>query len=99
MAVQDLGTLADYVLNGDNYQRVAPDGSTLVIRGQRGLPPLSPTSNKDEYFHITPSCPSGECALVVHDAFTGFYSIQVIASFDATIESCLCALVGSFESP
>lgn len=31
MAIQDIGSLSDYMLNGDNYERVQSDGSTLVI--------------------------------------------------------------------
>jgi hypothetical protein len=96
MSVQDLGSLADYVLNGDNYERVQPDGSVLIIPGQHGRPPLSPAANTNEYFHIS-DCPTGNCALVLHDAFTGFYSIQRIATFDPITETCACALLASFE--
>jgi hypothetical protein len=99
LSAQDLGTLADYVLNGDNYQRVLPDGSTLVIPGQQGRPPLSPTSVKDTYRPLNGDCASGTCALIVHDVFTGFYYIEGIATFDPQIETCICALAGSFESP
>ncbi len=99
MAVQDLGNLADYIVNGDNYERVQPDGSTLVIPGQRGRPPLSPTSTKDTYRPLTGDCASGTCALIVHDVFTGLYYIEGIASFDPQVETCLCALANSFESP
>lgn len=99
MSAQDVGNLADYILNGDNYQRVLPDGSTLIIPGQRGRPPMAPVSDKDTYRPLIGDCPTGSCALFVHDIFTGFYYIERIATFDAQIESCLCALAGSFESP
>lgn len=97
MSAQDFGNLADYILNGDNYQRVDSTGTTLVIPGKYGKTPLIATSTKDTYRPIIPDCPSGECVLFGHDIFTGQYVLLKIADFDPQIETCICALAGVFE--
>lgn len=109
MAAQNLGTLADYLVNGDNYERVLPDGNVLVIPGNqvgtKGFPPLAPQGDQvDAYREPTADCLSssigGTCAAWVHDATTGFYHIGPIADFNtAAGESCICALAAEIENP
>src|SRR6266568_4294131 len=99
MSAQDLGTLADYVVNGDNYEKVQPDGSTLVIPGQYGRPPLAPAPLVDHYTQIVQDCPSGQCAVWVHDRTTGFYHIGPITQFNTELDTCVCALVSQFPGP
>ena len=105
MAAQDLGNLADYLVNGDNYERVQPDGSTLVIPGRPNPSPsplLSPTSDcnaPDCYYPIIGDCTpdpgfTGACALYVHDRVTGWYYMARAADFQADQISCACALAG-----
>lgn len=96
---QDLGNLSDYIVNGDNYTKVEPDGSTLTIPGQRGKPPIAPQGNKDTYREVGGDCSGGQCALFAHDSVTNFYYILAIATFDPLIDTCECALAGSFEGP
>lgn len=96
---QDLGDLSDYIVNGDNYTKVEPDGSTLTIPGQRGKPPIAPQGTKDTYREVGGDCSGGACALFAHDSVTNFYYILAIATFDPQTESCECALAGSFEGP
>lgn len=98
MSAQDLGDIADYMLNGDNWTRI---NSTQVIPGQYGHPPLVPDVARDTYRPIgsdTGTCDQGNCALFAHDAYTGAYVILKVASYDQTEEDCLCALAGEFLS-
>lgn len=101
MAAQDYGDLSDYLVNGDNYTRVDPSGSVLVIAGQYGEPPLVPDVARDTYRPIggdSATCSVGNCALFAHDSYTGAFVILEIAGFDQTEENCLCALAGEFLS-
>ncbi len=104
MSAQDLGTLSDYILNGDNYTRVDPaTGNTLIIPGQQnstGKPLLAPNSEcnaPDCYYPIVPSCAppegfSGRCDLVVHDRITGWYHISAFSDFQSIDVTCECSL-------
>lgn len=103
MSAQDYGDIADYMLNGDNWTQVTPNG-TLVIPGQYGKPPLVPDISRDTYRPIgsdTATCDVGNCALFAHYCTTTVptvcgYLILKVASFDVTEENCLCALAGEF---
>ncbi len=114
MSAQDLGTLSDYILNGDNYTRVDPaTGNTLVIPGQQnstGKPLLAPNSEcnaPDCYYPVVPSCTpdfgfSGRCDLVVHDRITGWYHIAAFSDFQTIDVTCECSLAGAvtgFQPP
>lgn len=98
MSAQDYGDLSDYVVNGDNYTRVAQTGDTLVIPGGAGERPIVANVTRDTYWPINNDCPVGNCALFAHDIFTGQYAILKIAGFDGAEEDCLCALASQFLS-
>jgi len=92
VSAQDYGDLSDYLVNGDNYQRV---DNTLVIPGQWGQKPLVPYDNPDTYRPIGSdfqTCSFGNCALFAHDFFTKLYVILKIAGFDGVEQDCLCNL-------
>src|SRR5882724_7659166 len=104
MSATDLGNIADYAVNGDNYTRVAPDGSTLVIPGKPGYGPLAPTSDITPlvpyaYKEIEPNCPGTHCEVWVHDKITGFYHIGPIADYQPQLISCVCAIVQGYPNP
>jgi hypothetical protein len=96
MSAQDYGDLQDYIVNGDNFTKLQPDGSTLVIQGKYGKPPLIAIDVLDTYRPIQQDCTVGNCALIGHDIFTGQYVLLKIAAFDGATEDCLCALAGVF---
>ncbi len=107
MAAQDLGNLADYLVNGDNYERVDPaTGNVLVIPGNQigtqPVPPSAPQGDQIGAYRI-PSLDCSQlvsdlgasCAVWVHDATTGFYHIGPIADYNPSAgEDCICALAG-----
>src|SRR5260370_40092156 len=97
MAAQDYGDLSDYQVNGDNYTKLQPDGSTLVIPSVYGHQPIAPQATKDTYRDLA-QCSGNIAALIAHDATTGFYYILETATFDPNAyEGCsaaLCALAG-----
>jgi hypothetical protein len=96
MAAQDYGNIDDYLVNGDNYQRVMPDGNVLVIAGQYGQPPLVAVDTRDTYRPISQDCTQGNCGLFAHDVFSGLFALLDVAAFDGTEEDCLCALASMF---
>jgi hypothetical protein len=112
MAAQDLGNLADYLVNGDNYERIDPaSGNTLVIPGnQIGTQPVPPSAPQGDTINAY-RIPSGDCSQLVsdlgascaawvHDATTGFYHIGPIADYNPSAgEDCICALAGMLPSP
>lgn len=84
--IEDLGNLADYVLNGDNYERVDESGNTLVIptvyQGNIIVPPAVcgndqncvPIGGDFTWNLIDPSCDFDHSPIcIAHDATTGFY--------------------------
>jgi len=103
MPAQNLGTLTDYILNGDNYTQITPSGQTLVIPGRPNpsiSPLLAPNSDcvppTDCYYPIIPSCNPppgfvGDCALIVHDRITGWYNLAGLTDFNPP-DDCYCAL-------
>ncbi len=106
MSIEDLGSLQDYILNGDNYQRVLPDGSTLVIPGNliNGQPhrPVAPSREAQDSYYIAgdpcqPISLAAGCAVWSHDATTGYWHVGPIAQYNPEVTTCLCALVGDFE--
>jgi hypothetical protein len=104
MGAQDLGTLSDYLVNGDNYERIDPaTGNVLVIPGNQyggqPNPPLAPQGDQTNAFRIpapdctnAPSSLGARCAVWVHDATTGFYHIGPIADYNPQEVDCICAL-------
>jgi hypothetical protein len=99
MAAQDLGSLDDYLVNGDNYSRVQPDGSTLVIPSIKPQGPLAPAEGNVRDTYVKPAqgdcglAADGlfQCALWVHDAITGLWHFSR-AEWGFPGQSCLCAL-------
>lgn len=86
MSLSDLGSLQDYVLNGDNYEKVNPDGSTLVIpTNHQGtiVVPLAlcgndqacvPDSPLNTWNVLDPSCAFDDTLYCIgHDRTTDFY--------------------------
>src|SRR5580704_3226784 len=93
MALQDLGSLADYLKNGDNWEKVQPDGSTLVIPSvyQQGL--IIPAFPKDTYY-VAGQCPGADqCAVVVHDSETNLYAVVKTCDVDPTLVDCAAECV------
>jgi hypothetical protein len=98
VSIDDVGNLADYELNGDNYEQVSPDGTTLVIptnyQNQIVVPSaLCATDSLDpncvpgpsNYWNaLDPSCVDDTVYCIAHDATTkGFYiALNCQYSFD-----------------
>ena len=104
MSAQDYGTAADYMVNGDNYEKIEPDGSVKVIPGVYGKGPLSPTTDitptvPNAFKQINPQCPGGHCEVWIHDRATGFYHIGPSADYNPAEIDCVCALVAGVSNP
>jgi hypothetical protein len=94
MAIQDLGSLADYIVNGDDWTRV-DDGSILTIpsaatlaNGQPvtgPLVPLGPTLKA--WLWSEGECPGGTCDILFHDANTGWWFLQAGVACDGIIDA------------
>jgi hypothetical protein len=93
MAVEYLGNLQDYLVNGDNYTRIEPDtGNVLTIPGGQ-LPGLGPVAavgglGNDIYQKIQPCCGFG-IAVIAHDTTTDQFKVVELSSpltFDPTLD-------------
>jgi hypothetical protein len=89
--IEDLGSLSDYVLNGDNYEQVQPDGSVLEIPTNYPTPtpqivvPIcisgfrtscDPFGPADTWLTLDPTCTIDNSPYcVAHDRTTDLYFI------------------------